>query len=681
MNALTFRKLYRSKAVALAAGVLVAAIASASVDVNNYSYLTGADGARATGMGGAGYALAEGYEGILTNPAGLAATPFPQVNADWSWYGGMKSGALNLAGWGFGFSGRFARLSRYFVDSYPPFTAFGGTGGELALGYGRRWRSRAAWGGSLKLLSFSYNDDYSAAVLAADVGAKYDLTPGLGLSGGLRNLGGRLKWEMSEDATGEPAPRSVPSFAVAGVGWNPFKGKLLLAADGYFPLHKNEFEGVSGKPFYLRGGLEYRPWSWVALRTGYRGGLNEIGQALTFGIVFRLSDFDVDAGGAPGSGDLTYVGYRGVEKKMPPGSGGLSISYNIGRSKAAGAAEATTRLNDEFEKQKDAVVGQMLAQAERFLADARYEDAQDTLNIILVWDPDNERATALYQTTEKRITERDVAIYVEKARGFLEAGKPADAAVEAKGALDRAPDNAEAAGILSAAQERLAAETARAEEETRIMLAEGQRYYEQGNDGQAIASWSAVLSRDPGNEVAYVSLGAARTRLAGKVSALSAKGAAAETAGKIPEALRRYREILSLDPANADAKTAVERLAAAATAKAAALADQAEAALARKDYDRAQELAYEALVNKPGLGRAETVVSKAAAAGRAPAVGSNAQPEDYNKYYMKGIAAYTANNYAAAIVYWERIPPGNALYTKAAQNIERARKILQKLNE
>jgi len=661
--------------------VAVTNVAYASADINNYSYLTGADGARATGMGGAGYALAEGYEGILINPAGLAATPFPQINGDWSWYGGTKSGALNLAGWGFGFSGRIAQLTRYFDDSYPPFTAFGETAGELAFGYGRKWRSLAAWGSSLKLLPFSYGE-YTAAALAADAGIKYRLLPNLTVAGGLRNLGGRLKWETTEDPVLEPPPpRYVPSFAVAGVGWSLFKDRLLVAGDGYIPLHRNEFKGSGGDAFYVRGGLEYRPWSWVAFRTGYRGGLNDIGQAITFGIVFRLSDFDVDAGGAPPYGNLTYISNNGFEKKMPPGSGGIGLSYNIGRSKAAGAAEATTRLNEEFEKQKDAVVGQLLVQAERFVAERRYEDGQDTLNIILVWDPDNERATKLYRTTETLITGRDVAAYLAKARGFLDAGEPADAAVEAKAALDREPGNAEAAEILRTAQERLAAETAQAEEEVRVLLVEGQRYYEQGNDGQAIASWSAVLTRDPGNEVAFSSLAAARARLGDKVSTLAAKGAAAEAAGRVSDALRRYREIIKLDPSNAGAETAIERLNAAATAKAEALTDQAEAALARKDYDRAQELAYEALANKPGLNRAEEVVSKTAAGGRAPAVGSSARAEDYNQYYMKGIAAYTANNYAAAIAYWEKIPPESALHAKAAQNIERAKTILQKLNE
>jgi tetratricopeptide (TPR) repeat protein len=55
--------------------------------------------------------------------------------------------------------------------------------------------------------------------------------------------------------------------------------------------------------------------------------------------------------------------------------------------------------------------------------------------------------------------------------------------------------------------------------------------------------------------------------------------------------------------------------------------------------------------------------------------------EDADKWYLKGIDAYTKHKYELAISYWERclsIDPG---YDKARKNIERARKKLIELGE
>jgi len=152
----------------------------------------------------------------------------------------------------------------------------------------------------------------------------------------------------------------------------------------------------------------------------------------------------------------------------------------------------------------------------------------------------------------------------------------------------------------------------------------------------------------------------------------------AEAAGRWYEARRYYRSVLAANPGQAEARAGLERAERKQGEEAAALASRAETAFKKGDNDRAEELASEAMDFDAGNARARAVLDGVAAA-REKKTPAKAARKDYHAVYLKGIEAYTAHNYAAAIAYWEQIPADDPLYAKAVQNVARARAILKKL--
>jgi tetratricopeptide (TPR) repeat protein len=95
----------------------------------------------------------------------------------------------------------------------------------------------------------------------------------------------------------------------------------------------------------------------------------------------------------------------------------------------------------------------------------------------------------------------------------------------------------------------------------------------------------------------------------------------------------------------------------------------------RGDLNGAEAKMIAALNLQPGNGRASsylTKIRKKRAAQKEAAV-------DYNSVYMKGVQAYTNNQYRAAIAYWKQIPAQDPLYRKAQTNIKRAKAVLKEL--
>jgi len=670
---------YRSVRIILLAALALAAEAGAGVDVNNYSFLSGDEGSRALAMGGAGYCLAEGGEGFLVSPAALAAALYPQLLVDVGTYAGHQGTNVAFAGWGFGGNVRYFRLDRELKEAYPPYAAFGEEGVLLAAGYGRRLGERLAVAGALNFLTFNLGE-HSAGAVALDAGVFYDVTPALTAGAGVKHLGGDLSWQPEDPLRGYPAPRTVPSAAVAGVGFRPWGGRMAIAADLYVPLHLNEIAGRRGDAAYGRAGVEYWVWRWLAVRGGYRSGLEEVGTYISLGAAVRLGDFDVAFAAAPSDAVAEYRSYEGNLEPVRGEAYAVGVAYSFGRSRAAGVAETEERLGAEFEAQQELMVTRLLSQGEKFYAQERYEDAVETFNIIMIWDPDHERAAELLALAEAGLTAERVSLHLSQARGFLKQGSYADALVEVKEVLALDPGNAEAEALRVEAEGRLAVETGEVATDVAALLEEAQQHYEGGNYSAAIASWSAVLARDPGNRLAATSIADAQLRMAAEEQEHVELAKAAESEGRTFEALRHYEAAARANPANANVREARERLAAVHAARAEELAGAAANALAEREYGQAESLAREALAYQPGNARAKSVLADMPRE-KEPAPTRGEARRNYADVYKKGIEAYMAHNYAAAIAYWEQIPAGDPLYAKAAQNIERARAVLKKLEE
>ncbi len=130
-------------------------------------------------------------------------------------------------------------------------------------------------------------------------------------------------------------------------------------------------------------------------------------------------------------------------------------------------------------------------------------------------------------------------------------------------------------------------------------LAGAQAAFAAGRSAEAAAGFSAVLAADPGNAAAR--RGLERARVLDAVLREMANGARAEQSGDAAAALAAYRRALQLDPATDAARAGLARLQAQATGDAyASSIAQAQAALARRDYEAARAAYDRANRIRPG---------------------------------------------------------------------------------
>jgi len=141
----------------------------------------------------------------------------------------------------------------------------------------------------------------------------------------------------------------------------------------------------------------------------------------------------------------------------------------------------------------------------------------------------------------------------------------------------------------------------------------------------ALSSYRQALDLDPANKEALAGLEKGRGMLKSSIDDLVVTGNKALDSGDFKRAETDFNKVLSLDPYNAQAKSALQRL----------------------DHIRQ----------------------------------AGAKSGDENKLYLRGIELYTKGKYAEAVSAWEQVLMLSPNHDKAKMNIEKARRKLKKIKE
>ncbi len=141
----------------------------------------------------------------------------------------------------------------------------------------------------------------------------------------------------------------------------------------------------------------------------------------------------------------------------------------------------------------------------------------------------------------------------------------------------------------------------------------------------ALSSYRKALDLEPANKEALAGLEKGRSKLKASISALVASGTKALNKGDFKTAETDLDKVLALDPYNAEAKSALQRL------------------------------------EKIRL--------------------TGAKSGDENKLYLQGIELYTKGKYAEAVSAWEKVLVLAPDHDKAKMNIEKAQRKLEKIKE
>ncbi len=627
-----------------------ASLAAARSGETTATFLTLGVGGRPSAMGEAYAGLAEGVDALTYNPAGVANLEAPEVSAMHAeWVQGFRYEYVAFAyplSWGtLGGDVRALTAGGFELRTDPdnpseePEGTFGAADVAIDVSYAYPLSDVLAFGANAKVINQRIHDA-SATGVAGDVGVYWEPRPSLSAGLAARNLGPPVTFEEQSSP--------LPMTAEAGLGYRMFGRKLVLS-------------GAAEKPFkddlLYKGGVEYSPLEFISARVGYIQGLDTGGSTgLTGGLGVNVAGFSFDFAVAP-YGDLDTT-YR------------AGFTYVFGQERR----RITEEVAAEFERRRQEVIASLSAKAESYYRAGNYQGAVDTWDLILVWDPENLEAAAKLEEARDRLNEQLVAEHVEKGEEFFAAGKYSEAALEYSLAQKIDPTNEAAIVGLAHAEEELAREEARQKEEIARLLEQARAAYSRGEYTTAIAGWEAVLGLEPGNAEA-ANLEDAQARVASMVAEYKAAARRYADGRDWVAAASNWDRALRLAPNDGEAIAGRDEARAALAREAETFVSAGISMYERGDLNGAEAKMIAALNLQPDNGRASsylTKIRKKRAAQKEAAV-------DYTSIYMKGVQAYTNNQYRAAIAYWKQIPAADPLYRKAQTNIKRAKAVLKEL--
>lgn len=626
-------------------------LATAKTGETTATFLTLGVGGRPSAMGEAYAGLAEGVNALAYNPAGVANLDAAEVSAMHAeWLEDLRYEYVAFAypfTWGT-LGGDVRALTASGLEFRPdpvnpsdkPQGTFGATDIAADLSYAYAASPVLALGVNAKVINQKIHDA-SATGVAGDVGVYW--VPRAPLSAGLaaRNLGPPVTFEEKSSP--------LPMTAEVGVGYRLLGRTLVLSAASEKPFKDD---------FLYKGGVEYSPFEFVAGRVGYLYGLDTQGSTgLTGGLGVYVAGFSFDFAVAP-YGDLGMT-YR------------AGFTYAFGRERR----RITEEVAAAFEKQRQEMTASLSAKAKSYYRAGNYQGAVDTWDLILVWDPENAEAAARLEEARDRLNEELVAEHVRNAEAFFADGKYSEAALEYNIAQKIDPTNEAALAGLARAEEELAKEEARQKEEVARLLGQARAAYSRSEYLTAITKWESVLAFEPDNAEATANLRAAQARVDSMVEDYKARANRNADAGDWVPALLNWERVLRLVPDDAEATAGRDTARAVLAREAEAFVNAGISLYERGDLNGAEAKMIAALNLQPNNARASSYLNnirKKRAAQKEAAV-------DYANIYMKGVQAYTDNQYRAAIAYWRQIPAKDPLYRKAQTNIKRAMAVLRGL--
>jgi tetratricopeptide (TPR) repeat protein len=262
--------------------------------------------------------------------------------------------------------------------------------------------------------------------------------------------------------------------------------------------------------------------------------------------------------------------------------------------------------------------------------------------------------------------------------------------------LEFVPDDAEAVAAAATARERILQEQAAAARDVetqaviRTRFAAGLDRYNENDFLGARSEWIAILAVDPQHAGAKEYLDKTNAKISEIVAQHEASAKRMESAGRLTEAIAEWNNVQQYDPDNAQAKAAITRIRGriesvtqdySATQKKlriVTLYNDALTAYNAGRYQEAQTGLRELLSLQPDHADAKKLM---ALAKRRTTPLTDAEKTRIRELYLAGMQYFSKDNYAQAIVEWQKILEIDPTNESVARSIEEAQERLRKTQE
>jgi len=324
-----------------------------------------------------------------------------------------------------------------------------------------------------------------------------------------------------------------------------------------------------------------------------------------------------------------------------------------------GKSDVELRLGDQAEKAND--------RGQRAMDEGKLLEARDAFSEALILQPGLPESL----TGQARAEDLISAVVTEElqwGRRALSAGRFVEARDRFTNAL-RLENSPEIRRELQSAEMEFSVKI-----ETLLQTAKDRTNEENFRGAKSL--YLQILALEPRHGAATAGL----MNLSGQMTAFirTQRGAAADemAAGQFKEALKRYRRVLDLDPADSEARRGLNRGKDLLEEELSRLIDAGKTALEGGRIQDAEATLLQALALDPYNDRVQAVLTRVK-----NAIPPSTAPEDPQKLYLQGIEWYTQGLYREAIAAWTQVLALSPDHEKALLNIEKGRRKLRQIRQ
>ncbi len=597
-------------------------------------------GAREIGMAGI---PSNGVNSLFYNPAILAHKDhleFGLMHAEWLQSiryetFGVTQPLENFGSFGFGAMLLYVTDLEFTEDSVRPQTTFSCYDFSLLGSLSKRFNNKISVGLNLKGIYRKIYDRTSVGA-CTDVGFMVIPIEWFNVNLALQNLGPPMGFENKNT--------KLPLTFRTGLGFTLLNNTTRCGLD----LVK-----VIDEDFEVRFGVEYLIAQVLGIRGGYKSGYNDAGSlaGLATGLGVKFREFGVDYSFNP-YGDL------GNTHRM-------SLTYTRGEEKEQ--EETLVKLMmDELKKKEKMMSESFYKRGLDYLGRKEYDDAIDAFDKALTWDPEYADAQIKLDEAKRLKTEKTINQYVSRGVSFYNSGDMVNALYEFNQALTLAPQNQELVNWVNRIN------TALVKKEPEAIMKHFQKgisYYGKGEYKKAIDEWQAVLAINPNHQESQDYILRAQRKISESITKWLAEAQNYFNRKEWDQALSAVNKVLKFEPNNSFALDIKKKIVDNLKQQLSQTLQEAIRFYNEKNYSLAEENFRLVLSWDPKNKTALEYLKKIK-----PTV-------KYDKkyladLYLKGINAYTNNDFKSALIYWNKIAEIDPDYQNIAKNIDRAKKRL-----
>jgi tetratricopeptide (TPR) repeat protein len=620
------------------------------------SFLNLGVGAQEIAMGSAVTSLSTGVDALYWNPGGLGwlnGTQATLMHAEH--FQSIRYEHLAFAYGTRAFSTGFSMKGLYLGGieertgpSQNPISTFGAVFVAPTLTFARYIGYGVSAGTNLKVIYQKIGTD-NAVSYAGDLGVSIRSgLPGFKAGITLTNIGTNINFMNNSF--------SLPTKIQAGLGYSLLRNRASIGFDIIKPLKDDIQLCVGGQGLLM---------DRISLRAGYQSGFgHEDGlTGLTAGLGVILDKFSIDYA-------FQTYGVLGLTHSF-------SLSYDFGKKKEI-SEDDERKIAEELQRRAKMTAESFYQQGLVQQGKNRYDEALRSFDIALIWNPFHEKAAQASEELRKKIEKRTINEHLSAGIAEYNHKRYLEAIEEFGLALEIDPDHNLANQWLSAASNamvKVQMERIEHEQEIEDKIAlhykNGLAYYSKKQYNAAIKEWNAILALDPTHHEAREYITKSRANLQKQITQILVSVSDHIKQGKWMNALHEVERALTLDPGNQEALTQREKI---------------KKSLRYQSVDYAQKGIKLYKDGKYGLAETELKIALTYDANnitakeyldKISAKEKDVSGKDVNDLYMKGITAYTQENYQLAVFYWKRVLEIDPNHDNAARNIIRAEEKLK----